>query len=83
MAVGRAHLAWLMTNVLISLLTIGQHPLLAPKGHFKALATCPPLTDDLSMVTYFKRREMQKISYIISFFFFFRGGLYPLLRTHT
>lgn len=68
MAVGRAHLAWLMTNVLISLLTIGQHPLLAPKGHFKALATCPPLTDDLNMVTYQKKRNA-KIFYIISLFF--------------
>lgn len=76
MAVGRAHLAWLMTNVLISLLTIGQHPLLAPKGHFKALATRPPFTDDLNMVTYSKEEKCKKS--LTSSHFFFLGEAYTL-----
>lgn len=61
MAVGRVHFPWLMTNVLISLLAIGQGPLLVPKGRFQALATCPPLTDELNVVIYSKEEKHKNL----------------------
>lgn len=64
MTLGRVHFPWPMTNVLISLLTIGQGPLLAPNGHFQVVATCPPLTDDLNMVTYLKEEKHISLSFL-------------------